>query len=322
MLFTENTKSLISVDLEKFKEIFSTAFRSEEKLLSKALDYLKPLNGKQIRPILVLTSAKLCGKITENTHYLASLFELMHCASLIHDDVVDEAEQRRNRPSLNAIFDNRTSVLVGDFLMAKAANFVYLTQNLEFLNIMQKLFTHIVEGELYQNEHSHNFISEEDYYRIIKQKTAALFAVCAASGAMSAGANKQQIKALSNFGENLGICFQIKDDIFDFTAKNIGKPVFNDVQEGKVTLPLINALEQSNEKEQDRIYDVINKDKINEHDKVFIVKLVQKYGGIKYAEKQMILYKEKAAKCLSVFEESPEKNLLLEMLNFAVERDF
>ncbi|MDR0830519.1 MAG: polyprenyl synthetase family protein [Prevotellaceae bacterium] len=322
MLFTENSKSIIAGDLKKFNEIFSTAFQSEESLLKKALSYLTPQRGKQIRPVLVILSAKICGDITPISHYLASAFELLHCASLIHDDVVDNSEQRRNRPSLNAIFDNKTSVLVGDFLMAKSANFVYKIGDLEFLNIINELTSQIVEGEMFQSEHAHNFLTEADYYKIISRKTAALFSVCTKSGAISANANEQQIKALAEFGENFGMCFQIKDDIFDYTTKNIGKPTFNDVQEGKITLPLLYSCEQANEKENDRIYDIINKDKINEHDKSFITKFLKKYNGIKYAETKMNFYKEKAVENLEIFPDSPEKKMLLEVLNFAVEREF
>ena len=320
-MYIENTKSLITKEMEKFNEIFSTSFSSEDKLLQKALNYLLPQKGKQIRPVLTILAAKLCGNVTEHTYYLAAAFELLHSASLAHDDVIDNSRQRRNLPTLNANFNNKTAILVGDYLVTKAMYFVNNTQSLIFFDILSKLSADIVRGELLQHQFSHNFIQEQDYYNVIKLKTAALFTSCALSGALSGGGNEQQAQALYNFGENLGICFQIKDDILDYSQNNVGKTVFNDISEGKITLPLLHALNFATKEEKDKIFEIINNENISFEDKNFVINLIIKHKGLDYAQKQMQIFREKAINDLKIFDNSPIKNLLIEMLDFAIERE-
>ena len=321
MSYIENAKLLISNEMEKFNEIFSTSFYSEDNLLNSALNHLLKQKGKQIRPVLTVLSAKLCGDVTDNTYYLAAAFELLHSASLAHDDVIDNSQQRRNMPTLNANFGNKTAVLVGDYLVTKAMEFVNRTQSLILFGHLQKFSMDIVRGELLQQQFSHSFIQEQNYYDVIKLKTAVLFASCALSGAVSGGATAQQEQALYSFGENLGICFQIKDDIFDFSHNNVGKPAFNDISEGKITLPLLHTINHSTEEEKNAIFEIINKNAISNDDTCFIINLISKYKGLDYAKKQMQIFKEKAIECLQIFEDSPTKTLLIEMLDFAIERE-
>ena len=320
MSYIENAKLLISNEIEVFNEIFASSFHSEDNLLNKVLERLLKQKGKQIRPILTILSAKLCGNATNHTYYLAVAFELLHSASLVHDDVIDNSCQRRNEPTLNVSFNNKTAVLVGDYLVTKAMEFVNNVQSLVFYNHLGKLSMSIVRGELLQHQFSHKFIQEQDYYNVIKLKTAALFASCAMSGALSGGASEQQAQELHNFGENLGICFQIKDDIFDYSQNNIGKPVFNDISEGKITLPLLYSLNFATESEKNKIFDIINKNDISSNDKDFVMSVIIKYKGLDYAEKQMQIFKEKAIDCLKIFNVSPIKSCIIEMLNFAIER--
>ena len=321
MPYIENAKILITNEMEEFNKIFSTSFCSDDDLLNKALSHLLQQKGKQIRPTLTILAAKLCGNVTENTHYLAAAFELLHSASLAHDDVIDNSEQRRNMPTLNTKFGNKTAVLVGDYLVTKAMDFVNRTQSLTLFDHLQKLSMNIVRGELLQHQFSHNFIQEVDYYNVIKLKTASLFAVCALSGAISGGGNEQQTQALYNFGEILGICFQIKDDIIDYSQNDVGKPVFNDISEGKITLPLLHALNFATEDEKSKVFEIINNNNISADDKNFVINLIDKHKGLNYAKKQMLIFKEKAVDCLSIFENSQIKNLLIEMLDFAIERE-
>jgi octaprenyl-diphosphate synthase len=291
--------------------------------LNKALGYLLPQKGKQIRPVLVILAAKAVGKATQNTNYLASAYELLHLASLIHDDVVDNSEQRRNRPSLNKAFDNKTAVLVGDYLLTKSINFALLTKNMEYLELLQNFGSLIVRGELLQQQHSHNFIKDEDYFTVIKHKTASLFAICAKSGALTGGGDYKQVKALSDFGENLGICFQIKDDIFDYKSnKSLGKPLFNDITEGKITLPLIYTLSKSAGNEEDKVLQILHSNTVSKEDIDFVSNLIINYKGIECAEVKMLEFRQQALDCIEVIPDSAEKNLLIELLNYAINREF
>jgi len=320
-MYLENSKLLIAAEMENFDKIFSVAFCAEDDLLNKALHHLLQQKGKQIRPILTILAAKLCGHVTNNTYYLAVAFELMHSASLTHDDVVDNSLQRRSVPTLNTNFGNKTAVLVGDYLLAKSIHFINLTQSLIFFEHLQKFSMNIVRGELLQQQFSHSFIKEEDYYNVIKLKTASLFAACLMSGAVSGGGNDAQSQALYEFGENLGICFQIKDDIFDYSSqKNIGKPAFSDLTEGKITLPLLYAANCATEEEKNKIFSIIN-NQICEEDREFVMSLITKYQGLDYAKKQMQFFRGKAIDALKIFEHSGTKNVLIEILDFAIERE-
>ncbi len=319
----EAKKSIIKQEIEAFEHIFSQSFTAEDDLLDRALHHLITQKGKRLRPILVILGAKTCGDINDNTYFIASSYELLHTASLIHDDVIDNSDQRRGIHSLNKIFDNKTAVLVGDYLMAKSFNYIYLTKEVEQVGVLQKLSEDIVRGELLQQQHSLSIPSEKDYSLIIKHKTAALFATCLQAGAMSVRATAQQIDTMYRIGENLGMCFQIKDDIFDYsTNTKLGKPTFNDITEGKVTLPLLYATQSATSQERTKIEQILQKDIIEEADKIFVAEIVQKYKGIDYSEKKMKEYRDVALGLLATFSESEYTDFIKEIINFSAYREF
>ncbi len=279
-------KSPILEELRAFNNIFETAFTASDPLLKSVMHHVKQRSGKQIRPILVILSAKLCGDVTPKTYQVAASFELLHTASLIHDDVVDNFYERRQQPSVNALFDNKTAVLVGDYLLTSSMDYMARTANFQLVNCLVQLGKEVTQGELLQLEKAYKKSTEEDYFEIIRKKTAMLFAVCTEGGAISANATIAQQQALHNFGEKLGICFQIKDDIFDYSPKaKIGKPTLNDIREGKITLPLIHALEQASEAERHKVSEILSTNEFNVDNLSFIHQLVTNYQGHKYAEK-------------------------------------
>lgn len=319
----EEGKKIISKELQEFNERFSLSFFAEDELLHNALQYLMPQKGKQLRPILVILGAKLCGEVNDETHLIAAAYELLHSASLIHDDVIDNSMQRRNKPSLNKIFDNKTSVLVGDYMMTKSFNYIYQSHNMEQIGLLQKLSIDIIRGELLQQQYSRSIPKEEEYYSVIRYKTAALFATCLQSGALSAKATSEQLDLLYKIGENLGMCFQIKDDIFDYSAKaSLGKPIFNDITEGKVTLPLLHAVRFADEKEKILVINILNKEEVDLSDKTFIYNLVTKYKGIEYSEQQMKHFCDLALELLASFPNSEYKAFLSSLIAFTADREF
>ncbi len=320
----EEGKKLIGKELDVFNQNFVRSFTAEDQLLHSALQYLIPQRGKQLRPMTVVLGALICGEVVENTYRVAVGYELLHTASLIHDDVVDNSSERRNRPSLNKIFDNRVSVLVGDFLITKAFGEIYQTGNMQQIGQLQKLSFNIIRGELLQHQHSHSIPKEDEYYLIIKNKTAALFATCIQSGALSAGASEEQLRKMYAIGENLGMCFQIKDDIFDYSPNaKLGKPIFNDITEGKATLPLIYAFKRASSEEQIQIREILTKkSEVIADDKSFVFSVIQKYGGIGYAAEKMNHFRDLALQDLESFADSDYKSLLADIIHFSAERDF
>ena len=318
----ELIKAPISKELKQFEALFATAFNVSDNLLGSVLTHLQQRKGKQIRPILVLLAAKLCGKINQNSHYVAAAFEMLHTASLIHDDVVDNTFERRRQPSVNALFNNKTAVLVGDYLLTTSMDFMARAQNLELTNCLVELGKEITMGELLQLQNAYKEADETNYYTIIRKKTAILFALCMQGGAISTDGTDEQKKALRAFGENLGICFQIKDDIFDYTPKaNIGKPTFNDVREGKITLPLIHALTKASENERKTVSEIIKSGDFIDTNIMFLHELVSRYQGIEYAEKQMEEFRIKACNCLNDFTDDDVKKALLATLDYVLVRE-
>lgn len=317
----ELIKAPIIEDLKQFEALFATAFNVSDNLLDSVLTHLQQRKGKQIRPILVLLSAKLCGKINEKTYLVAAAFEMLHTASLIHDDVVDNTFERRRQPSVNALFNNKTAVLVGDYLLTTSMDFMARAENLELTNCLVELGREITMGELLQLQNAYKEADEKNYYTIIRKKTAILFALCMQGGAVSTGANADEKKMLREFGENLGICFQIKDDIFDYTPKaDIGKPIFNDIREGKITLPLIHALTKASENERKTVSEIIKNGDFIDTNITFLHELVSRYQGIDYAEKKMEEFRTKACNCLNDFADNDVKKALLATLDYVLVR--
>lgn len=307
--------------MEEFEGKFRASMKTDVLLLDKIMNYIVKRKGKQMRPMFVFLSAGTCGKISESTFRGASLIELLHTATLVHDDVVDSANYRRGFFSVNALWKNKVAVLVGDFLFSRG--FLLSIDNNEFdlLRIVSQAIKEMSEGELFQIEKArHLDITEEVYYEIIRQKTASLIASCCAVGASSSGASPEVVKQMKQFGEHVGMAFQIKDDLFDFGDDEIGKPLGIDIKEKKMTLPLIYALSKSSWLEKRKMIGIIR----NESDKPRKVKEVIDYvkasGGIEYARESMNRYHEKAVVSLQSFPDSEYKNSLSQLVQFTIDR--
>lgn len=308
-------------ELATFNALFAKAFESEDKLLQAVCAHVHQRVGKQMRPVVVLLSARLCGGATNNTYESAAAYEILHTGSLVHDDVVDNTMQRRGQESVNAIFNNQAAVLVGDYLLTKAMRFISNTRDLRLLDLLVRLGEEIARGELLQLQHAYSIPTEEEYYEIIRHKTASLFAVCAKSGALTATDDVEKHERLEEFGELLGLCFQIKDDIFDYTpSAKIGKPVMNDIREGKVTLPLLHALQQASEEERNETMRIINSHNITDEVVGKVQALVERYDGIGYAVEQMNRLTQRAKEALKGFEDEETKEMFIKLMEYVKDR--
>lgn len=318
----EEIKSPVKEEMVLFEEKFKLAMKSEVALLDKITHYIIKRKGKQLRPLFVFLSAKMLGPVQEGTYLAASLIELLHTATLVHDDVVDDATERRGFLSINALWKNKIAVLVGDYLLSQGLLLTTSNKRLDLLQLVSKAVKSMSEGELLQMEKARKMdITEEVYYKIIQQKTASLVAACCATGASSVVSDNQLISKMENIGTNVGMAFQIKDDIFDYgTSENIGKPTGIDIKERKLTLPLIYTLNKVNKPEKRKIINVIKKDKQDPKLVQEIIQLVIDEGGIKYAEKIMHEFKDKALLDLKEFPESDAKKSFIGLINYSINR--
>ena len=316
-----STPTIIDRELKQFETIFRDAVKSDIPLLDRILKYIVKTKGKQLRPMFVLLSAKMCGQLTDVAYRAASLVELLHTATLVHDDVVDEAAERRGFFSVYALWKNKASVLVGDYLLAKGLLLSLENKDFTILEILADAVKKMSEGELLQLEKSRLLnIKEEDYFNIIKNKTASLLASACAAGAYSTSKDSVITEKFRQFGEYTGIAFQIKDDLFDYGTEDVGKPTGNDIREKKITLPLIFTLEKVSKKEKSAIiYILKNKNKSNE-DVQFVIEKVKQAGGIQYAQEKMDSFKNKALELLAGFPQSEECLALMEMVKYTTER--
>ena len=312
----------VAVEFQRFNDEFAASLRSETNRLQSAIDQILNASGKHVRPLLVLLTAKACGQVTDNTINSAVLLELLHTATLIHDDVIDETKQRRGVPSLNAIFDNRISVLVGDYVLSTALIRSIQTGNLQIIGIVSNLGRDLSEGEIKQLETAEESIIDEScYMQVIRKKTAMLLSACAEIGSISAGASGEMVEKCREFGEYLGYCFQIKDDIFDyFKEANIGKPTGNDIREGKVTLPLLHALKTGRREEVDKCLRIIKEKDFTTENISLLIDFAKANGGIEYAEQRMQEYRDKAVEVLMTLPESEAREGLLLLADYIVER--
>lgn len=321
MLSLDEIKKPIAGELETFEEKFKASMQSSVPLLDRITHYIVKRKGKQIRPMFVFFSASLCGGITEATHRGAALVELLHTATLVHDDVVDNSYERRGFFSINALWKNKIAVLVGDFLLSKGLLLSINNGDFGLLKIVSEAVKQMSEGELLQIEKARRLdIDEAVYYEVIRQKTASLIASCCACGAASAGADAETIEKMRLFGEKVGIAFQIKDDLFDFGTDDIGKPLGIDIKEKKITLPLIYALNKSGSAEKRRIINLV-KNHNEEADKVAeIIDYVRNSGGMDYASRQMEIYQQEAFDILNELPEHSSRNALQQLVRFTTER--
>lgn len=312
----------VAPEFEQFKEDLSTVLYSEAPLLQSAIEQVLRSNGKHIRPLLLLLTAKACGNPTKITQMAAVIIEVLHTTTLIHDDVVDETKQRRGVASLNAVFDNRIAVLTGDYMLAGTILRAAETGNITIIKIIAKVCRELSEGELMQidNAEKHT-VNEDDYLKMINKKTASLFSACSEIGAVSVNAPIETIKKCHLFGKYLGYCFQIKDDIFDYYDDlNIGKPTGNDIREGKITLPLLYALKTAPEKESTHYMKIITQQDFTPENVSALIVFAKRHGGIEYAEKQLKKYKQKANEIINNFPESEARNGLLLLADYFTKR--
>jgi octaprenyl-diphosphate synthase len=318
-----NTPKIISDELSIFEKKFKEAVKSDTPLLDRIMRFIVNRKGKQLRPMFVLLSAKLCGQINDSTYRAASLVEMLHTASLVHDDVVDESFERRGFFSTYALWKTKISVLVGDYLFAKGMLLSLDHDDFKILQILSNPVRQMSEGELMQLEKSRLLdINEEVYFEIIRNKTASLLASACAAGAYSTSHDEKLTEKLKTFGEKAGIAFQIKDDLFDYGSESVGKPTGNDIKEKKMTLPLIYTLNNIDKSERKNlIYIVKNKNKDPKKVQYVINKVIES-GGIDYAIKKMNIYREEAFSILYEFEDNEVRKALEELVRFTTDRKY
>lgn len=313
----------VEQELTAYKELFDAALAHEDDFLGQALDYVRRRQGKMMRPLLVVLMAKELGKVSINSLRSAVTLELLHTASLVHDDVVDESGERRGQRSVNAVYDNKVAVLVGDYLLSTSLLQAAQTNNIDVVKIISRLGGTLSEGEVYQLANIRKErISEEAYFHIIYHKTAALFAACAELGAISAGGNADYVARAKRFGELVGLCFQIRDDIFDYYEDSkIGKPTGNDMLEGKLTLPVIYAIQHA---DNERVTQLAARVKSGEASAAEIAELVdytKSHGGIEYAERRMRELHNEALQLLDAWQNAEVRESLRGYIDFVVDRD-
>ncbi len=318
----EKIKAPITAEMEIFEDKFRSAMRSRVPLLDRITHYIVRRKGKQMRPMFVFLVAKMLGDVEERTYRAASLIELIHTATLVHDDVVDDSNMRRGFFSINALWKNKIAILVGDYLLSKSLLMAVDHNDHDLLKVVSRSIKEMSEGELLQIEKARKLdITESVYYDIIRMKTATLIASCCEGGARSVNVSDEQAKTMHHFGECIGMAFQIKDDLFDYQQTNlIGKPVGIDIQERKMTLPLIYAINHASEKDRKWLIQSIKKHNKNKKRVREVIDYVKKSGGIEYTIQKMKDYQNKALQIISDQPNSPAKESLIEMINYVIER--
>lgn len=323
MDYLKKIKQPIETDLSDFIEMFNESLSHTDGMLAQVLEHIRKRAGKRMRPMLILLMAKNYGCVSEVTQHSGVGLELLHTASLVHDDVVDESTERRGQASVNATYNNKVAVLVGDYLLSTALLHVSLTDNQQIVQYLAELGRTLAKGEILQLSNiSNTNISEDIYYQVIKQKTAALFEACCAIGALSAGADADEIEAAKLFGQNLGIAFQIRDDIFDYyDSQEIGKPTGNDMAEGKLTLPVIHALNATGNEEMIALARKVKEGSVDSDEIARLVEFTKNNGGIEYAEERMEYFRHL---CIDFIDKSvvktDVKEALLAYVDFVIQR--
>ena len=317
-------KHPIEAELADFVSLFNQSLSHEDGLLGSALEHIRKRAGKRMRPILILLMARNFGQITDVTQNAAVGLELLHTASLVHDDVVDESEERRGQASVNATYDNKVAVLVGDYILSTALLCVARTHSEQIVTYLAELGRTLSDGEILQLSNiGRKDISEDVYYDVIKQKTAALFEACAGIGALSSGASEEDVMAAKQFGQNLGIIFQIRDDIFDYyDSKEIRQPPGNDMAEGKLTLPVIHAVNNGGDEDMKRLALKVKDHSVTAEEIASLVDYTKRMGGIEYAEKRMWEFHAEAQRFLDERVGQQEiKEALQAYLDFVIKRN-
>lgn len=318
-------KQPIVQDLDNFVELFNASLTHSDGLLGSALSHIRQRGGKRMRPMLILLMAQNFGCVSQVTQNAAVGLELLHTASLVHDDVVDESSERRGQASVNATYDNKVAVLVGDYILSSALLRVSMTDNQKIIQLLAELGRTLAAGEILQLSNIHNQeISEDVYYQIINNKTAALFEACSKIGALSAGATDEEIAAAAKFGQNIGMIFQIRDDIFDyFDSKEIGKPTGNDMVEGKLTLPVIYALNNSHLESMQTLARKVKAGTVNPDEIAVLVEFTKEQGGIEYAERRMEEIADEARVFINKYvKDIAVKDALTAYLEYVIQRNY
>lgn len=311
----------IAEELSHFDKYFRTSMKSRVMLLDTILNYIVKRKGKQMRPMFVLFSANLCGGIKPETYRGAALVELLHTATLVHDDVVDEADERRGFFSINALWKNKIAVLVGDFLLSRGLLMSLEHDDFKLLKIVSDAVRQMSEGELLQMEKARKLnIDEPVYFEIIRQKTASLIASCCACGAASATAEEEMIEKMRLFGEKTGLAFQIRDDLFDYGSENVGKPLGIDIKEKKMTLPLIYSLNQASWAERRKTINIVRNHGHDKQKVQWVLDFVKRSGGLEYSSKVMHNYVDEARSILNTFPDSPSRASLFQMIDYTIQR--
>ena len=312
----------IAEEMKAFEGKFRQSMKTKVILLDTIMNYIVQRKGKQIRPMFVFLTAGLCGDVTEKTYRGAALIELLHTATLVHDDVVDDSNYRRGFFSINALWKNKIAVLVGDYLLSKALLLSLNNDDIELLKIGSNAIQEMAEGELMQMEKARKLdITEEVYFEIIRRKTATLIAACCAMGVSSVGADAETVEKARLFGEKVGVAFQIKDDLFDYGDAEIGKPLGIDIKEKKMTLPLIYALNQADWSTKRRIINIIKNESENSQKVAEVIAFVKQSGGLEYATKAMKNLVEEAQNILNSFPETKFRRSLAGLVQFTIERN-
>ncbi|MBO9637776.1 MAG: polyprenyl synthetase family protein [Siphonobacter aquaeclarae] len=320
-LSIQQIQAPINAEMKAFEGKFRAFMKSDVMLLDQIMNYIVRRKGKQIRPMFVFLSAGTCGTINESTYRGASLIELVHTASLVHDDVVDDSNYRRGFFSVNALWKNKIAVLVGDYLLSRSLFLAVDNEDFDFLKLINRAVKEMSEGELMQIEKARRLdITEDVYFEIIRQKTATLIAACCATGARSVGMTAELVERMRLFGEKVGIAFQIKDDLFDYGDAEIGKPVGIDIKEKKMTLPLIYALQQADWMTKRKVIRTIKNDSENPKKVGEVIDFVKQSGGIQYATQVMKRYVDEALHILTDFPASAYRESLVNLVKFTIER--
>ena len=323
MKIIDQLKRPIGEEMELFEERFSKAMSSKVALLNRITHYIVNRKGKQMRPMFVFLTAKLLGKTNERTYRAASVIELIHTATLVHDDVVDGSDKRRGFFSINALWKNKIAVLVGDYLLSKGLLLCIDNKDFDLLEIISIAVREMSEGELLQIEKARNLdINEEIYYEVIRKKTATLIASCCALGACSVDASQNDIKKMTYFGEKIGMVFQIKDDLFDYGQQRIGKPTGIDIRERKMTLPLIYAMKQASPLERRWLKRNFKKNNKNKKTIKEVIAFVKSKGGLEYSISKMHEFQQEAISILDSFPASESKDSLKKLVSYVIDREF
>lgn len=321
-LSIKDIQAPVELEMREFEKKFREAMKSRVVLLDKIMNYIVKRKGKQMRPMFVFLMAKSCGELNESTFRGAALIELLHTATLVHDDVVDDANYRRGFFSLNALWKNKIAVLVGDYLLSRGLLLSVENKDFHLLEIVSRAVKEMSEGELLQIEKARKLdITEEVYFDIIRQKTATLIAACCAVGASSVGKSEEEVKRAWDFGEKVGIAFQIKDDLFDYGEAEIGKPVGIDIKERKMTLPLIYSLNNASKADKKRIINIMKNHNEDAKKVKEVIAFVKSSGGLEYATSIMLAYQKQALEVLATFEKTDFTMSLEGLVQYTIDRN-